>query len=132
MWDGGEAGKRLLRTDAHARACRGVAFAPDSVVIATASDDGQLRLWDARHSALVHSFSGHRGPVLGVAYSSAGKYVASASADGSVKIWDVAMRQLIHTFSDHRAPVWALAFDDTGKRLVSGGEDALLIQYTVL
>ncbi len=71
-------------------------------------------------------------PVLGVAYSSAGKYLASASADGSVKIWDVAMRQLIHTFTDHKAPVWALAFDDTGKRLVSGGEDTLLIQYTVL
>jgi WD40 repeat protein len=61
VWDGGEAGKRLLRTDAHARAVRSVAFAPDSVTVATASDDGQLRLWDARHAALVHSFSGHRG-----------------------------------------------------------------------
>jgi WD40 repeat protein len=51
---------------------------------------------------------------------------------GTVKIFDVASRQCIYTFSEHKAPVWALAFDDTGKRLVSGGEDALLIQYTVL
>lgn len=64
VWDGGEAGKRLLRAEAHARAVRALAFAPDSPIVATASDDAQLRLWDARHAALVHSFSGHTGQVI--------------------------------------------------------------------
>ncbi len=43
-----------------------------------------------------------------------------------------ASRQCIYTFAEHKAAVWAVAFDDTGKRLVSVGDDALMIQYTVL
>ncbi len=132
VWDAGEEGKRLLRTEAHAKAIRAVSFAPDCALVASASDDAHVRLWDARHASLVHSFSGHRGPVLGVACSSAGKYMASSSADGTVKIWDVASRQCVYTFAEHKAAVWAVAFDDTGKRLVSVGDDALMIQFTVL
>ena len=68
-----------------------VAFSPDSKILASASRDGAVRLWDvATHRQIGKPLTVHAGGVTSVAFSPDGTTLATGSEDGTVRLWDVA------------------------------------------
>ena len=67
-----------------------VAFSPDGRRLASASDDGTVRLWDPATGAELAALTGHTGQVTAVAFSPDGRRLASAGWDGTVRLWDPA------------------------------------------
>ena len=63
-------------------------MSPDGSVIATASGDGTVGVWDRATGAQLAELR-HNGPVLAIAFSPSGDRVLSASDDGSARIWSV-------------------------------------------
>ncbi|HRI65256.1 MAG TPA: CHAT domain-containing protein [Polyangium sp.] len=94
---------RQIRIRSHDRSC--LAISPNAQRILTASDRHAIDLWDGTTGALLHSYTGHTGPVNHVAASEDGRIAVSGSADGSVKIWDLE----IEKFGVQRLPVAAEA-----------------------
>ena len=67
-----------------------MAIAPDGTWLASAGDDGTVRIWDPATGQQRATLTGHAGPVTAVAIAPDGTWLASAGDDGSVRIWDPA------------------------------------------
>ena len=103
-----------------------VAFSPDGRLLASASWDNTLRLWDAATGAAVRTLEGHQDSVYAVAFSPDGRLLASASWDNTVRLWDPATGAAVRTLEGHQERVSAVAFSPDGRLLASAAWD-----YTV-
>ncbi|XP_042018025.1 WD40 repeat-containing protein HOS15-like [Salvia splendens] len=69
------------------------------LVLASASFDSTIKLWDVDAGHLLHSLDGHRDPVYSVAFSPNGEYLASGSLDKCLHVWSVKEARIVKTFS---------------------------------
>lgn len=72
-----------------------VAFDADGSRLATGSQDGAVRLWDAFSGEEVTVLRGHDGPVSSVAFSPDGSQLSSVGYDGVVRVWALDLDDLV-------------------------------------
>ncbi|RME04655.1 MAG: hypothetical protein D6805_02290 [Planctomycetota bacterium] len=115
--------KKVLTLTGHSSWVGSVAFSPDGKLLASASADNTIKLWEVASRRSIATLTGHRNWVRSVAFSPDGKLLASASDDDTVKVWKVASWQCIATLTEHGADVYSVAFSPDGKLLASGSKD---------
>ena len=91
--------------------------------LASASDDGTVRLWNVPDRREMRVFEGHAGQVTSVDFHPNGKQIVSGSRDRTLKLWDAETGELLTTFEGHRDVVWSVAFSLDGEMIASGSED---------
>ncbi|MDY6806101.1 MAG: caspase family protein [Cyanobacteriota bacterium] len=115
-------GIRSRRTLAeHLKPVNSVSFSPDGKAIASASDDGTVKVWTSYGEEIL-TLSGHVGPVYSVSFSPTGDIIASAGNDGTVKLWDKSGYELL-TLVGRSGAVNSLSFSGSGDIIASAGND---------
>merc|ERR1712096_179770 len=116
----------------HPAPIKSVTYSPDGTTLASASDDGSIKLWDAVTGQELQQspLSGHNGPISSVAYSPDGTTLASASFDGTIKLWDAATGQELQQspLSGHSDIVFSVTYSPDGTTLASASFSVLAKQ----
>jgi eukaryotic-like serine/threonine-protein kinase len=109
----------LSRLEGHRGWIVDLAFSPDNQVLASASADQTIGLWDVPRSAPLARFQGHEDEVYFVAWSPDGHQLMSGSKDGSVRFWDPAAK--LHKSAYAALPEQArdMAFAPDSKTIVT-------------
>jgi WD40 repeat protein/predicted acylesterase/phospholipase RssA len=95
-----------LTIGGHTGTVRGVAWSPDGSRLATSSDDGSTRVWDAKTGAFLMMLRGYEGPMTGVAFEPAGGGRALTwSQGGAVVVWDVTTGEPLASMTGHGGAV---------------------------
>src|SRR5207244_4291807 len=117
-----------VRFKGHTDAVYAVAFSPDGKLLATASFDHTLKLWDVASGKELKTYGGtggHTKQVIAVAFNQDGSLLASGSTDNTLKVWDVPINAPIRSLKTSDA-VSAVALSPDGLKLAVGGKDGSL------
>ncbi|HWM26283.1 MAG TPA: TIR domain-containing protein [Chthoniobacterales bacterium] len=119
IWDG--AGRKIAELKHDARISGPLVRSPSSSLIATADENGLVKVWNAEDGSQVDTVVA-RGPIRCLAFSPDGALLATAGEDFTARVREVRKQSELAVFN-HLAAVLTVSFSADGKLLVTGSRD---------
>jgi U3 small nucleolar RNA-associated protein 13 len=108
-----------------------VAVSPNDSMLASASQDKSIRLWNTEDLSPIATLTGHKRGVWKVLFSPVDKLLVSCSGDRTVKLWSVVDYTIVKTLEGHTASVLNARFVNHSTQLLSSSADGLIRLWTV-
>lgn len=116
----------------HRESVTALSYHPVYSILASASEDGSVRLWDYESGVFERTLKGHTATVNSLAFEpGTGKLLATASADLSIKLWMFESFECVKTLNGHDHTVSDVKFVPAGDHLVSCSRDKSLKLWEV-
>ena len=108
-----------------------ISFSPDTKIVAGASGNKMIYLWNTETGILQQAFFGHAGEVTSVAYSPDGSTLASTGDDNIIRLWDAGTGQYKWTLAGHLGDVTLATFSSEGNTLASASDDGTILLWDI-
>jgi WD40 repeat protein len=107
----------------HRNVTTSILFSPDGAYLATASFDGDVKIWRVSDFSVMKTIR-HHGNTYGLSFSKDSQYLASASNDKSIIVTSLRTFQIVAEKKDaHKKPIFSISFSPNNKYLVTDGMD---------
>jgi WD40 repeat protein len=112
-----------IKLAGHRMAVTSIAFTPDGKLLASASKDRVLKIWDPSTGRLLRQLPDFGAEVETLAFSPDGKMLATGDWAGAIQIWDVASGIPLAALPDHGLGrrIWSVAFSPDGRYFAACG-----------
>ncbi len=134
VWSAAASGTSLsgkATVKAHTKDINGIACAPNDKLVATASQDKSIKLWQVPSLQQVGTLTGHKRGVWACAFSPTEQVLASASGDNTVRIWDLATQACVATLEGHESSALCVKWLPGGLHLASASGDGQVKVWAV-
>jgi WD40 repeat protein len=106
-------------------------FSADGALLAAASRDWPILIWDVRAQRIKLALNGHTGGINSLAYAADRTKLLSASDDGTARFWDAGSGLPLWTVCEHSGVGLRAALSADGKRIASAGADGQVRLWSV-
>lgn len=93
-----------------------------NLILASASFDSTVRLWEVERGVCLYTLTKHTEPVYSVAFSPDGKFLASGSFDKCVHIWSTQSGNLIHSYKG-TGGIFEVCWNQRGDKVGASASD---------
>ncbi|XP_029175759.1 notchless protein homolog 1 [Nylanderia fulva] len=126
LWKPEKEKKPIARMTGHQQLINDVKFSPNGRIIASASFDKSIKLWESNTGTYIASLRGHVQAVYSLAWSADSRLLVSGSADSTLKVWNMKTNKLSQDLPGHADEIYAVDWSPDGLRVASGGKDKVL------
>jgi len=128
VWESGDRNEPIMPCGSEdGVGVRGVACSPDGRMAATATAQGQVRLWELATCTVSRDLPTVRCRVNAVAFSPAGDIVATACGNGSVRLYRVDNAAELERFDTHEGAVFSVTFSPDGRRIATAAAEPQVV-----
>jgi WD40 repeat protein len=101
----------------------GVGFSPDGLQLATAGDDGAVRIWDWQQGRLIREIAGTGGKMYQAVFHPSEPLLAMGGDGANVQIVNLETGEPVHFLSGHTLAIEALEFSPDGSLVATASSD---------
>jgi WD40 repeat protein len=116
--------------DAHSDTVYGIDFSADGKMLASASADKFVKVFDVATKQFVRSFEGHTHHVMDVSWKADRTTLVSAGADNAIKVWNVETGEQARTITTYTRQVTSLQYVGQQDMIVSSSGDKRVFFHT--
>lgn len=96
-------------------------FSPDEKTIASGSDDGTIRFWDAATGKLINEITAHLSTEIYSAVYSPDGSTLTCGTESEIRFWNPQSGELLNNITEPSCDVYSLAYSTDGKLFATGG-----------
>jgi WD40 repeat protein/serine/threonine protein kinase len=112
--------RQRVLTASPGTAIRAMCLSRDDRRLATAGDDGIVRIWNVRSGRLDRELSGHRGAIYALSFGPNRAELVSGGHDGQLRLWNADTGRGMATLATSAGVISTVAFSPDGEQLVYG------------